>query len=73
MLHKNSITIHLQNLEERKAADLYLAGSLAAQLFLGHCMSALIQTSLLNNSEQRDGQDLLMTFFHTFAMHTVRS
>ncbi|MGB4592176.1 MAG: hypothetical protein WBI63_00145 [Coriobacteriia bacterium] len=28
--------------EERKAADLYLAGSLGAQLFLGSCMSALL-------------------------------
>jgi serine/threonine protein kinase len=28
--------------EERRAADLYLAGSLGVQLFLGHCMSALI-------------------------------
>lgn len=32
--------------EERRAADLYLAGSLGAQLFLGHCMSVLIQESL---------------------------
>ena len=29
--------------EERRAADMYLTGSLAAQLFLGHCMSALLQ------------------------------
>ena len=28
--------------EERRAADLYLAGSLGAQLFLGSCMSTLI-------------------------------
>lgn len=33
--------------EERKAADLYLAGSLGIQLFLGHCMSALLQDALL--------------------------
>jgi serine/threonine protein kinase len=32
--------------EERQAADLYLAGSLGTQLFLGHCMSALIQSRL---------------------------
>lgn len=32
--------------EERRAADLYLAGSLGAQLFLGHCMSVLIQEGL---------------------------
>jgi serine/threonine protein kinase len=32
--------------EERKAADLYLAGSLGAQVFLGHCMSVLIQESV---------------------------
>ena len=29
--------------EDRKAADMYLTGSLAAQLFLGHCMSAILQ------------------------------
>lgn len=29
--------------EERRAADMYLAGSLAGQLFLGHCMSAMLQ------------------------------
>lgn len=29
--------------EDRRAADVYLAGSLGAQLFLGHCMSALLQ------------------------------
>ena len=29
--------------EERRAADMYLTGSLAAQLFLGHCMSAMLQ------------------------------
>ena len=29
--------------EERRAGDMYLTGSLAAQLFLGHCMSALLQ------------------------------
>ena len=29
--------------EERRAADMYLIGSLAAQLFLGHCMSAMLQ------------------------------
>lgn len=34
--------------EERKAADLYLAGSLGAQLFTGHCMSILIQHALPN-------------------------
>jgi serine/threonine protein kinase len=32
--------------EERKGADLYQAGSLGAQLFLGHCMSALLQQGL---------------------------
>lgn len=32
--------------EERKAADMYLAGSLGAQLFLGHSMSSLIQSNL---------------------------
>lgn len=32
--------------EERKAADLYQAGSLGAQLFLGHCVSALLQQGL---------------------------
>lgn len=32
--------------EERRAGDLYLAGSLGAQLFLGHCMSALLQSEL---------------------------
>ena len=29
--------------EERRAADMYLTGSLAAQLLLGHCMSAMLQ------------------------------
>ena len=29
--------------EERRAADMYLTGSLAAQLFLGHCISAMVQ------------------------------
>ena len=29
--------------EDRKAADMYLTGSLSAQLFLGHCMSAMLQ------------------------------
>lgn len=29
--------------EERRAADMYLTGSLAAQLFIGHCMSAMLQ------------------------------
>lgn len=33
--------------EERRAADLYLAGSLGVQLFLGNCMSALLQDSLI--------------------------
>ncbi|RJQ54189.1 MAG: hypothetical protein C4521_04885 [Actinobacteria bacterium] len=32
--------------EQRRAGDLYLAGSLGAQLFVGHCMSALILTEL---------------------------
>lgn len=32
--------------EERRAADLYLAGSLGAQLFLGHCMSSMIADRL---------------------------
>lgn len=32
--------------EARKASDLYLAGSLGAQLFTGHCMSSLIQAAL---------------------------
>jgi eukaryotic-like serine/threonine-protein kinase len=32
--------------EDRKAADLYLVGSLGVQLFLGHAMSVLIQVSL---------------------------
>lgn len=32
--------------EERRAADLYLAGSLGAQLFVGHCMSVLLQDAL---------------------------
>lgn len=31
------------------AADMYLAGSLGAQLFTGHCMSVLIQHSLPEN------------------------
>lgn len=33
--------------EDRRAADMYLAGSLGAQLFLGNCMSALLQAQLL--------------------------
>jgi serine/threonine protein kinase len=32
--------------EERRAADIYLAGSLGAQLFVGHCMSVLLQDAL---------------------------
>jgi serine/threonine protein kinase len=32
--------------EERKAGDLYLAGSLGAQLFIGHNMTALMQQKL---------------------------
>lgn len=32
--------------EERRASDMYLAGSLGTQLFLGHCMSALLQQQL---------------------------
>lgn len=32
--------------EERRAADMYLAGSLACQLFLGHCLSVLVQQAL---------------------------
>lgn len=32
--------------EERKAADVYQAGSIGAQLFLGHCVSALLQQGL---------------------------
>lgn len=35
--------------EERRAADLYLAGSLGIQLFLGHCLSALIQDGLVGS------------------------
>jgi len=31
---------------ERQAADLYLAGSLAVQLFLGHCHSVLLQDGI---------------------------
>jgi len=33
--------------DERLAADLYLAGSLGVQLFLGNCMSALVQAHLM--------------------------
>jgi hypothetical protein len=33
--------------EERRAADLYLAGSLGIQLFLGNSMTALVQSALL--------------------------
>ena len=32
--------------DERCASDMYLAGSLGVQLFLGHCMSALLQQHL---------------------------
>jgi len=32
--------------EERKAADLYLAGSLGVQLFVGNCISVLVQSRL---------------------------
>lgn len=32
--------------EERRAADLYLAGSLGVQLFMGHCLSAILQSNL---------------------------
>ncbi|MDX2208046.1 MAG: hypothetical protein SFU57_10410 [Gemmatimonadales bacterium] len=32
--------------EERRASDMYLAGSLGTQLILGHCMSALLQQQL---------------------------
>lgn len=35
--------------EERKAADMYLAGSLGVQLFLGHCLSALVQSRLVES------------------------
>jgi Protein kinase domain. len=33
--------------EERKAGDMYLAGSLGAQLFLGHCVSAILQARVV--------------------------
>lgn len=32
--------------EERRAGDLYLAGSLGVQLFLGHCLSVLVQQGM---------------------------
>jgi serine/threonine protein kinase len=32
--------------EERRAADVYLTGSLGTQMFLGNCMSALLQSAL---------------------------
>lgn len=32
--------------EERRASDMYLAGSLGVQLFLDHCLSALLQKQL---------------------------
>lgn len=32
--------------EERRAADLYLAGSLGVQIFLGHCLSVLVQQGM---------------------------
>ena len=35
--------------EERRACDVYQLGSLAVQLFLGHCMTALIQFQLPGN------------------------
>lgn len=42
--------------EERRATDMYLAGSLGVQLFLGHCMSALVQHFVEEKFKARNWQ-----------------
>jgi serine/threonine protein kinase len=54
--------------EERRAADLYLAGSLGVQLFLGHCLSVLLQQGMPREARfshwQGTFEDVLPHLYH---------